>query len=82
MEPWELENAEAIEIVVGTTKVAWTVDDDVFVHIGEKTEREDGYKHIGTLEWVDTPDDPADDGGYNIGRLRDFVCAWQKGVRT
>ncbi len=80
MEPWELENAEAIEIVVGTTKVAWTVDDDVFIHTGDTTEREDGYVHIGQLQWEDTPDDPADDGGYNIERLRDFVNTYKKEV--
>ena len=78
LEPWEMEGEEALEIVVGTTKVAWTVDDDVFVHIGDKAEREDGYILIGQLQWADTPNDPADDAGYNISRLREFVLAWQK----
>lgn len=79
MEPWELEGAEAIEEIVGGTRVAWTVDDDVYVHTGDTSERDDGYVHIGTLGWEDTPDDPADDAGFNIERLREFVLAWKKG---
>jgi hypothetical protein len=78
LEPWQLEGAEGIEITVGTTPVAWTVDDDVFVRTGDTAEREDGFILIGQLEWVDTPDDPADDAGYNIDRLREFVWAWKK----
>ena len=27
------------------------------------------------------PDDPADDGGYNVGRLRLYVCEWIKANR-
>jgi len=52
----------------------------VFIHTGDTTEREDGYVHIGQLQWEDTPDDPADDGGYNIERLRDFVNTYKKEV--
>jgi hypothetical protein len=80
LEPWQLEGAEAIEIIVGfpPMPVAWTVDDDVFVRTESTAEREDGYILIGQLEWVDTPDDPADDAGYNIERLREFVLAWRK----
>lgn len=84
-EPWQDEGWDALEIVhggpplpLGAMPVAWTVDDDVFVRTGDTTEREDGYIHIGTLGWEDTPDDPADDGGHNINRLRDFVSAWRK----
>ena len=76
MEPWELENAEAIEIIVDTTKVAWTVNDDVFIYTGDTTEREDGYVHIGKLEWDETSNDPLDDSGHNIERLRDFVISY------
>jgi len=50
----------------------------VFVRTGDTTEREDGYVLIGQLGWEDMPDDPADDGGYNVGRLRDFVSKWRK----
>ena len=81
LEPWQLEGADGIEITVGfpPMSVAWTVDDDVFVRTGSTVEREDGYILIGQLEWVDTPDDPADDAGYNLERLREFVQAWRKG---
>lgn len=79
-EPWQDEGWEALEIVHGEPPlpVAWTVDDDVFVRTGDTTERDDGYALIGQLEWVDTPDDPADDMGYNVNRLRDFVSKWRK----
>lgn len=78
--PPEYDNEDALEIVHGEPPlpVAWTVDDDVFVRTGDTTEREDGYFLIGQLGWEDTPDDPTDDGGYNVGRLRDFVSAWRK----
>ena len=72
LEPWQLEGEEAVEIVVGTTRVAWTVDDDVFIYTGDKSEREDGYIHIGQLEWEDN-NDPTDDFGHNEGRLRQYV---------
>lgn len=85
LEPWEMEGVEGLEVVVAkTTKAVWTENEDVFVHTGDTTEREDGYIHIGLLAWEDTPDDPADDGEYNIRRLRDYVAEWLKangGVR-
>ena len=73
-----MEGAEAIEEVILGQRVAWTVDDDVYVYTGDTTEREDGYVHIGTLGWEDTPDDPADDAGYNIERLREFFFNWKE----
>ena len=87
LEPWEMDGVDGIEVVVArTTKAVWTEDDDVFVYTGDTTERADGYIHIGVLTWEDTDDtdDPADDGEYNIRRLRDFVAEWIKangGVR-
>lgn len=82
-EPWQSEGWDALEIVVGAnTRVAWTVDDDVFVHTGDTTEREDGYICIGQLAWEDTPNDPADDAGHNISRLREFVTNWEKANDT
>ena len=72
LEPWQLEGEEAVEIVVGTTRVAWTVDDDVFIYTGDKSEREDGYIYIGQLEWEDN-NGPTDDFGHNEGRLRQYV---------
>lgn len=83
-EPWQDEGWEALEIVHGdpSLPVAWTVDDDVFVRTWDTTEWttewDDGYALIGQLEWVDTPGDPADDMGYNLDRLRDFVSKWRK----
>jgi hypothetical protein len=52
----------------------------VFIHTGNKTEREDGYVHIGRLEWEEAPNDPLDDSGHNIERLREFVISYKKGV--
>lgn len=77
-EPWQFETTDAIEITVGVPpkRVAWTVDDDVYVHTGDTSQRDDGYVWIGELEWVDTPDDPCDDAGFNEERLRQFVLAW------
>ena len=79
-EPWQDEGWDALEITHGVPPlpVAWTVDDDVFVRTGDTTEREDGYVLIGQLGWEDTPDDPADDGGYNVGRLHEMVSKWRK----
>ena len=79
-QPWELDGAEALEIIHGLPPlpVAWTVDDDVYVRVGDTTEREDVFVLIGRLNWEDTPDDPADDSGHNIDRLRYFVSMWRK----
>lgn len=77
-EPWQMESVDALEINILGMPVAWTVDDDVFVRTGDKTEREDGYVLIGQLEWIDDINDPCDDAKFNEGRLRDFVCEWVK----
>lgn len=81
---WQHRHADAIEIKVLDMHVAWTVDDDVFVHTGNTDEREDGFVHIGTLEWVDG--DPehtvSEDEAYNTDRLREYVCAWIKANNT
>ena len=86
-EQWQYEGesySEALEIVhgglplpLGALPVVWTVDNDVFVRFEEESDRDDGYIHIGQLEWEDV-DDPSGYGEYNISRLRDFVSAWRK----
>lgn len=76
LEPWELSGNEAVEIVVNGVRVAWTVDNDVFIYVRDLTERthpdDDGFDHFGYLEWEDN-DDPLDDAGYNQERLRNYV---------
>lgn len=75
-EPWQGEGEEALEITVGyNTRVAWTTEDDVYVYTGDVSEREDGFVWIGRLCWEDNEDDPCDDEGFNVQRLRDFVIA-------
>lgn len=75
-EPWQDEVEEALEITVGpNTRVAWTTTDDVYVYTGDMSEREDGFVWIGRLCWEDNEDDPCDDEGFNVQRLRDFVIA-------
>ena len=76
LDPWELESEQALEIDVLGTRVAWTENDNVFIYTGEKTQRDDGYEHIGNLEWEDGPS-PHDDMEYNLGRLRNFFINWR-----
>lgn len=76
LEPWELESEQALEIDVLGTRVAWTENDDVFIHTGEKTQRDDGYEHIGRLEWEDSPTSHGD-MEHNLDRLRDFFINWR-----
>lgn len=79
LEPWQMEGEEAIEIVVGTLRAAWTIHDDVYVHTGTR-EREDGYQLIGNLHWVEESwgGNAFDDLAYNEERLREFVLEWAK----
>jgi len=73
-EPWQ-DESEALEITVGpATRVAWTIDDDVFVFTGDKSERKDGFVWIGRLCWEDS-DDAYNDYDFNVQRLRDFIVA-------
>jgi hypothetical protein len=78
MQYTEYEDEDALEITVGfATQVAWTTADDVYVHTGDTSEREDGFVWIGQLSWEDN-DDPCDDYGFNVQRLRDFVIQHEK----
>ena len=50
MEPWQLEEGDALEIEVGSVRVAWTDDDAVFIlskSTRAQSTREDGFIHIG-----------------------------------
>jgi len=79
-EPWQLEEGDALEIEVGSVRVAWTDDDAVFIlskSTRAQSTREDGFIHIGQLEWVGDVEDN-DEEGVNIKRLREFVLKWQR----
>jgi len=73
---YDYNEEHALEITVCDHKVAWTEDDDVYVHQPDHPEckREDGYVLIGTLEWEDGHTETYDEGmQYNIDRLRAFA---------
>lgn len=84
---WEVpvEEEQAIEITVGAARVAWTENDDVYLFVGEggsvdKRVRDDGYTHIGVLEWEESADAPvqfAVEEAHNLERLREFYLAWK-----
>jgi hypothetical protein len=85
--PPEFDAEYAYEIVEGGLKVAWTEDDNVYVYVGaDKTEREDGYLLIGTLEWMDDLteghgfDTYVDEEHCNLVRLRGMVQDWRRTV--
>jgi len=73
LEPWEMEGENAIEVKVLDFHVAWSDSNKVFIFTGEKNEREDGYKHIGDLEWNDDYTETT-----NITRLHEFTLTWLK----
>ena len=81
MNYWEepTDGVDAWEVVVAGTRAAWTVDNDVYVYTGDTSEREDGFVHIGVLEWVD--DDTvsvSESEAANEHAFREFVLEYKK----
>lgn len=82
---WEVpvEEEQAIEITIGAARVAWTENDDVYLFVGVGAApgvRDDGYTHIGVLEWEESADAPvqfAVEEAHNLERLREFYLAWK-----
>lgn len=76
MDPEDWYHSDAIEVTVNGVRVAWTVDNEVFTQVRSLTERthpdDDGFDLFGYLEWEDN-DDPLDDTGHNLERLREYV---------
>ena len=69
---------DALEFVVGDLHVAWTVDDEVYVHTGDTSQREDGYVLIGMLEWDADYKTAMREQIANKKRLHKFVHEWVK----
>lgn len=72
---------DAMEIVVGDLHVAWTVDDEVYVHTGDTSQRDDGYVLIGMLEWEADHKTAMREQIVNEERLREFVRVWLYGSK-
>ena len=79
LEPWQLESYDALEEVVMGQRVAWTVDDEVYLHTGNTDKRDDGYEYIGKLEWEDSPNATyRENMSHNLQRLREFFLTWRQ----
>lgn len=74
----------AFETHHGYLQVAWTEDDDVFIrkHWAPHPDREDGYQHIGTLQWEDREGDSwAENEAHNTERLHALVQDYKDRMR-
>jgi len=73
---------EAVEIIVQGMRIAWTVDDEVFVHTGDTSQREDGFVLIGMLPWDADYKTHIMEQMENENRLREFVQVWIDGMNA
>ena len=79
LEPWQLEGEDVLEVIVDDVRVAWSLDDDVYIYTGSAEERGNGYKRIGSLEWDEEPEYTiAQNENHNEERLCEFVRAYLK----
>lgn len=53
------EEEGAVEVKIDGVWYAWDESDNLFKHVGEGAERDDGYTFIGKLEWDDNCDSAA-----------------------
>jgi len=80
LEPWQLEGEDVLETCVDDVRVAWSLDNDVYVYAGRIEERDPrDYHHIGILVWDDEPEyTAAQNEKHNEERLEYFVRAYLK----
>lgn len=71
----------ALEIEVGSMRVAWTEDDEVYVlaeGTKEKSIREDGFMLIGRMAWESDNREYWEEEAINLERLQEFALNWKQ----